>query len=133
MAGWSEARSGVEQAIAAGGADAGLAYALRAVINVVQNQPEQALADASQGVSLSPDSAAAKIALSYAQQANFQINEARDTLQAAVAQQPEDALAHARLAELQLMLGDRAAGQRVCTTGRGTGTESGAHPDHAGF
>jgi len=103
-----EARSGVEQAIAAGGADAGLAHALRAVIHVVQNQPDQALADASQGVSLSPDSTAAKIALSYAQQANFQINEARETLQAAVAQQPQDALAHARLAELQLMLGDRA-------------------------
>ena len=35
---------------------------------------------------LSPDSAAAKIALSYAKQANFLIREARDTLQAAVAQ-----------------------------------------------
>ncbi|NNJ94701.1 MAG: TonB-dependent receptor, partial [Halobacteria archaeon] len=103
-----EARSGVEQAIAAGGADAGLAYALRAVINVVQNQPDQALADAGQGVSLSPDSTAAKIALSYAQQAKYRISEARDSLQQAVAQQPENALAHARLAELQLMLGERA-------------------------
>ena len=101
-----EARAGVDRAIA-DNADAGLAYALRAVIEVVQNQREQALADASQGVSLSPDSAAAKIALSYAQQANFQIQEAHDTLQQAVAQQPNDALARARLAELQLMLGDR--------------------------
>jgi len=102
----NEARASVDQAIA-DDANAGLAYALRAVINVVQNQREQALADARQGVSLSPDSAAAKIALSYAQQANFQINAARDTLQQAVAQQPNDALARARLAELQLMLGDR--------------------------
>ena len=77
------------------------------MINVVLNEREAALADARQGVSLNPDSAAAKIALSYAQQANFQISEARDTLQAAVAQQPNDALAPARLAELQLMLGDR--------------------------
>ncbi len=45
--------------------------------------------------------------LSYALQANFQINEARDVLQQAVAQHPDDALARARLAELQLMLGDR--------------------------
>ncbi len=100
------ARGSVNQAINTG-TDAGLAYALLAVINVVQNQQAQALADANQAVSLSPDSAAAKIALSYAQQANFQIAAARDTLQQAVTQQPEDALARARLAELQLMLGDR--------------------------
>jgi len=102
----AEARASVDQAIA-DGTGAGLAYALRAVIEVVQNQREQALVDARQGVTLSPDSAAAEIALSYALQANFQITEARDVLQQAVAQHPEDALARARLAELQLMLGDR--------------------------
>lgn len=101
-----EARVAVERAIAGGGADAGLAYALRAVINVVQNERALALRDANQAVQLSPDSAAAKIALSYAQQASFQIDAARDTLQQAVAQQPNDALALARLAELQLMLGE---------------------------
>ncbi|MEN8132646.1 MAG: TonB-dependent receptor, partial [Pseudomonadota bacterium] len=58
-------------------------------------------------VELSPDSSAAKIALSYAQQAAFDIPAARDTLQQAVQQQPNDALALARLAELQLMSGDR--------------------------
>ena len=78
-----------------------------AVIEVAQNQRDQALVDARQGVALSPDSAAAEIALSYALQANFQINEARDILQQAVTQHPDDALARARLAELQLMLGDR--------------------------
>jgi Flp pilus assembly protein TadD len=101
-----EALPRVNQAIDQG-VDAGLAHALRAVINVVQNQPEQALADGNQAVTLSPDSSAAKIALSYAQQASFQIPEARDTLQQAVAKQPEDALAWARLAELHLMLGDK--------------------------
>jgi tetratricopeptide (TPR) repeat protein len=85
----------------------GMAYALRAVINVVQNNTDQALADGNQAVALSPDSSAAKIALSYAQQAAFDIQAAHDTLQQAVQQQPDDALALARLAELQLMLGDR--------------------------
>ncbi len=108
----------LDQAIAAG-TNAGLAYALRAVINVVQNQLDAALADARQAVASSPDSAAALVALSYALQAGFQINEARDTLLQAVAKQPEDALAWARLAELQLMLGDKQqaseAAQRAVT------------------
>jgi len=101
-----EARTTLDQLIAED-TDAGLAYALRAVINVVQNRLERALADANQAVALNPDSAATYIALSYTQQAGFQINEARDTLLQAVAKQPEDALAWARLAELQLMLGER--------------------------
>ena len=100
------ARSKLDQAIA-DDTDAGLAYALRAVINVVQNQLAPALADANQAITLEPDSAATHIALSYAQQANFQINEARDTLLQAVGKQPDDALAWARLAELHLMLGNR--------------------------
>ena len=101
-----QARPKLDQAIAAG-TNAGLAYALRAVINVVQNQLDAALADANQAIPASPDSAAAHVALSYAQQAGFQISAARDTLLLAVARQPEDALAWARLAELHLMLGDK--------------------------
>jgi tetratricopeptide (TPR) repeat protein len=101
-----EARASIDKALEQD-PNASLAYALRAVINVVQNNNEQALADGNQAVALSPDSSAAKIALSYAQQAVFNIPAARDTLQLAVQQQPNDALALARLAELQLMLGDR--------------------------
>jgi tetratricopeptide (TPR) repeat protein len=86
---------------------AGLAYALRSVIAVAQDDREQALADGRRGVELSPDSASAKIALSYALQADLQLQQARDTLQQAVDQHPDDALALARLAELQLMLGQR--------------------------
>ncbi len=85
----------------------GLAYALRSVIAVTQDDREQALADGRRGVELSPDSASAKIALSYALQADLQLQQARDTLQQAVDQHPDDALALARLAELQLMLGLR--------------------------
>lgn len=85
---------------------AGLAYALRSVIHVVQNERERGLADAQRAVSLGA-TPAASIALSYAQQAQFQIDAARDTLQAAVVQHPDDPLLWARLGELWLMLGDR--------------------------
>jgi len=84
-----------------------LALALRSVINVVQNNSDQALTDANQAVTLNPDASAPRIALSYAQQAKFQISQARDTLLEAVKRQPNDALAWARLAELHLMLGER--------------------------
>lgn len=87
----------------------GSAYALRAVMGVAQNRRESALADARRAVELSPDSAAARIALSYALQADLQLREARETLLAAVERRPEAALAWARLAELHLSLGDRSA------------------------
>jgi tetratricopeptide (TPR) repeat protein len=101
-----EARVGIDRALAME-PRAGLAYALRAVINVVQNQKGDALADARRAVELSPKETAPKIALSYAQQAQFQLEAARDTLLQATVDQPEDALAWARLAELWLMLGYR--------------------------
>ncbi|MGH8551152.1 MAG: tetratricopeptide repeat protein [Methylococcales bacterium] len=85
---------------------AGLAYALRSVIEVVRNEKAQALSDAEKAVSLSP-SAAAKIALSYAQQADFRLEAARDTLLLAVKEHPDDPLAWARLGELWLMFGER--------------------------
>ena len=83
---------------------AGQAHALRAIIHVVRNERPQALAEAEKGVALS-DTAATRIALSYAQQADFRIEAARDTLLAAVNKHPQDALAWARLSEVQLMLG----------------------------
>ena len=101
-----EARNAIDRALAQD-SKAGLAFALRAVIKVVQNEKGPALADALQAVELSPRAAAAKIALSYAQQAKFQLEDARDTLLQAVEEQPEDALARARLAELWLSLGYR--------------------------
>jgi tetratricopeptide (TPR) repeat protein/opacity protein-like surface antigen len=86
--------------------NAGLAHALRAIIHVVRNERNQALAEADKGVALS-DTAATRIALSYAQQADFRIEAARDTLLVAVKNHPEDALAWARLSELWLALGNR--------------------------
>ncbi len=70
---------------------------------------QEALADARRAVELSPDSAAAAIALSYALQAAFQLEEAREVLRTAVERNPEDALAWARLAELEQMFGDLGA------------------------
>ena len=111
-----EARKIIDQAIAQN-AHAGLAYALRAVIEVVQNEKVAALADARRGVALEPDIAAPRIALSYAQQANFDLKGARDTLLEATARQPENALAWARLGELWLMFGYRKRAREAAETG----------------
>ena len=86
---------------------AGLAYALRAVIEVVKNEKVKALDDAKRGVALEPKAAATRIALSYAQQANFDLKGARDTLLEATTLQPQNALAWARLGEIWLMFGYR--------------------------
>ena len=101
-----DARAAIDAALAADPNSAD-ALALRAVIGVVQNERDAALADARKAVELAPTSAAAKTALSYAQQAVFDIEGARATMQQAVAEQPEDALAWARLSELWLMAGFR--------------------------
>jgi tetratricopeptide (TPR) repeat protein len=106
-----EARSAIDEALVRD-PNSGSAYAQRAIIEVVQNRKEDALATARRAVELSPKATAPKIALSYAQQANFQLEAARDTLSQAVEQQPKDALARARLSELWLMLGDRTRARR---------------------
>ena len=99
-----EARTEIEAAVQRND-KASAAYALRAVIGVAQNDTEAALADARRSVELDPQSAAAKIALSYALQANLKLVAARDTLLQAVEQEPKNALAWARLAEVHLMEG----------------------------
>ena len=101
-----EARAAIDRALAIDPNAAG-AYALRSIIAVVQNDKTSALTDARRAVELDPQASAPKIALSYAQQANFDLEAARDTLLQATEEQPQDALAWARLAELWLMLGYR--------------------------
>ena len=113
-----EARKIIDRVIAHG-PQAGLAYALRAVIEVVQNEKQAALADAQRGVELEPNAAAPRIALSYAQQANFDLKGARDTLLEATARQPENALAWARLGELWLMFGYRNRAREAAEKGVG--------------
>ena len=80
-------------------------YALLTVIAVARNERVQALENGKRAVVSDSRSSAARIALSYALQANFELEAARDTLLVAVGQQPKDGLAWARLAELWLSLG----------------------------
>ena len=101
------ARADIEAALAQD-AQTAEAYALRSVIGVAQNEREAALADARRAVELDPASSAANIALSYALQSNLKLDEARSVLLAAAEQQPNDALVWARLAEIELMLGNGA-------------------------
>jgi Tfp pilus assembly protein PilF len=101
-----EARADIDGALAQD-ASSGLGHALSAVIAVVSNDRDRALAEGRKAVELSPDSAAAYIALSYAQQARFDLPAARKSLLTAVKRQPKDALAWARLSELHLMFGNR--------------------------
>jgi tetratricopeptide (TPR) repeat protein len=61
---------------------------------------------AQQAVGTAPDSATAQIALSYAQQARFDLEGARASLEKAVKLDPNNALAWARLAELQSSFGN---------------------------
>jgi tetratricopeptide (TPR) repeat protein len=96
---------------------AGLAYALRAVIEVVKNEKAKALVDAKRGVALEPKAAATRIALSYAQQANFDLKGARDTLLEATQLQPQNALAWARLGEIWLMFGYRKRAREAAERG----------------
>jgi tetratricopeptide (TPR) repeat protein len=110
-----EARADIDGALLQDPA-AGLAYALRTLIAVAQNDKAQALADARRAVELNPRQAAPKIAFSYAQQAHFELEAARDALLQAVEDEPKNALAWARLSELWLMLGYRGRAREAAET-----------------
>ena len=104
-----EARADIDQALKLA-PDNGDAYGLQAVIAIALNDRPGALENGRRAVAQSPQSSAARIALSYALQASFQLEAARDELLQAVETQPNDGRAWARLAELWLSLGylDRA-------------------------
>jgi tetratricopeptide (TPR) repeat protein len=85
------------------------ALALQATIAVAGNHPDEALATAGKAVAANPKSATAQVALSYAQQAKFDLEGARESLEKAVALEPGDALAWARLAEVRSSLGEGGA------------------------
>ncbi len=111
-----EARADIEQALKLepGNSDA---YALQAIIAVVQNDKERALTLATKAVELDEASSTARLALSYAQQAHFQIEAALESVQKAAEFDPQNALIWARIAELHMSTGylDRAleAAQRA--------------------
>jgi len=81
------------------------ALALQSIIAVVLNNTDEALGLASQAVDAAPESATARIALSYAQQADFDLEGARASLEEAVKLEPGNGLAWARLAEIRSSFG----------------------------
>jgi tetratricopeptide (TPR) repeat protein len=82
------------------------ALSLQTIIAVVQNDKGTALSLAQQAVQSDTTSATAHIALSYAQQAGFDLPGARASVQKAVELDAANALAWARLAELHSSFGD---------------------------
>lgn len=104
-----EAKEIIRQALQLEG-DHSDAYALLAIITVVQNEKDQALELADKAVTSNQYSTAAHLALSYVQQAQFDIELALENVQKVVVLDERNALAWARLAELQMSVGylDRA-------------------------
>jgi len=77
------------------------ALALQTIIAVAMNDTDNALTTGEMAVAADPKSATAQIALSYARQAAFNLEGARESLETAVELDPNDALAWARLAEIR--------------------------------
>lgn len=101
----NEAREDIQRALSMDEAHSD-ALALQAVIAVVQNQKDEALAAAGKAVQSDPHSASAHIAMSYAHQAVFNLPGALQDAQTAVSNTPDNGTAWARLAELQLSTGE---------------------------
>jgi Flp pilus assembly protein TadD len=85
----------------------GDALALKTIVAVAQGDKTGALEIGSKAVSVAPESTAALIALSYAEQAEFDLEGARASIERAVLLDQDNALAWARLAELHLSFGAR--------------------------
>ncbi len=99
-----QARADIDKALGLAPRD-GLALALQSIMAVVQNEPDQALRLATEATEAAPDSVSVRIALSYAQQAHFNLPEALAAAKEAVKLDPEASLAWARLAELWMSQG----------------------------
>src|SRR5690606_13782845 len=95
------------------GSHAGNAQALKAVADASRNRPDSALAAGRAAVELAPQQAASFIALSYAQQAALQLDEALESAGKATRVEPASSLAWLRLSELHLMHGDIAASKKA--------------------
>ncbi len=95
------------------GSHAGLAHGLNAIAAVARNDIDRARASADEAVEQAPDKAAAWIALSYAQQAQLQLQDALKSARQAVRVQPDSVLAHLRLSELHLAQGDVGAARKT--------------------
>lgn len=100
-----EAKAEIEEVLKKTPGDS-TALSLQSVIAVARNEKEKALSLARQATGADPRSASAKIALSYAQQAGFDLADARQNVEDAVRLEPGNALAWARLSELWMSSGN---------------------------
>ena len=82
------------------------ALALQSIMALVQNDKQKGMTLAQNAVQADAASSTAKVALSYNQQAAFDLEGARKSLLEASKQDPENALAWARLAEIHMSFGD---------------------------
>ncbi|WP_020565226.1 tetratricopeptide repeat protein [Methylosarcina fibrata] len=82
------------------------ALALQTIIEIVQNREGAALKIAQKAAQASPNSPSVLMALSYAQQAVFDLEGAKKTVEKITALDPQNALAWARLSELQASFGE---------------------------
>ena len=98
-----EAEPDIETALRENGNNAD-ALSLKAIIAIVKNDKAKALELANQATIIDDKSASARIALSYALQANFKIEDALKAAQEATLRDADNALAWARVAELELSI-----------------------------
>ena len=84
----------------------GEALALQSVIATVQNEKDSAYALATHAIDLAPQSPTPRVALSYAEQARFNLEAALSSIRDAIQLGPQNGLAWARLAELRFSRGD---------------------------
>ena len=82
------------------------ALALRSVIQLAKNDKAEALASARAATAAEPANFRAWLALSYAQQASFELDNALESAQRSQSLEADSSLLHARVAELQLSLGN---------------------------
>jgi tetratricopeptide (TPR) repeat protein len=83
----------------------GSALALQSIVALVQNEKTKAVELAQKAVQEDSHSASSWIALSYAQQGSFDLEGALKSIEQARKAEPENALARARLSDLQLSFG----------------------------
>ena len=99
-----EAQRAIDQAVALNPAS-GDANALRAIISIARNDKATAMSAATAATQSSPNSSSAWLALSYAQQASFELEQALESARKAQTLEPNSSLVNARVAELLMSLG----------------------------
>jgi tetratricopeptide (TPR) repeat protein len=95
----------IDSVLAANPTDA-TAIALRAIIQIAKNDKTAALDSARRAVAADAGNHRAWLAMSYAQQANFDLNASLESARKAANLRPNDALARSRVAELFFSIGD---------------------------